>query len=185
MLRHKGTVPLETERLILKGLSVDDAEQMLKNWASSESVAGYMSWNAYKTLGEVENNLKEWQEEYKKNDTYYWGIYLKSEKTFVGTVYLLTEGETALVGSLSYCIGEQWQNKGYVTEAVKRVINFGFDEVGFNRIEAYHDKSNLQSGRVMQKCNMKYEGVLRERCYTKNGFEDCVCYSILASEIKQ
>lgn len=182
MLTHKGTVELETERLILKRLTVNDSEQMFKNWASDENVAGYMSWNAYKTVGEVEKNLLEWQEEYKKDDTYYWGLYLKAEEQFIGTVYLLTEGEIALVGSLSYCIGERWQNKGYMTEAVKRVIDFAINEIGFNRIEAYHAESNVRSGRVMQKCGMKYEGVLRQRCFTENGFEDCVYYSILKGD---
>lgn len=182
MLNHKGTVEIDTERLILKRLNICDAQEMFDNWASSEKIAGYMSWDAYKTVDEVRKNLTEWQEEYKKNDTYYWGVWLKDEKCLIGTVYLLSEGEIALVGSLSYCIGERWQNKGYASEAVEKVIDFAIDEVGFNRIEAYHAKSNPQSGRVMEKCGMQYEGVLRKRCYTKNGFEDCVYYSVLAGE---
>lgn len=182
MLNHKGTVTLETDRLILRRLTIDDATQMFANWASSERVAGYMSWEAYKTIDEVIKNLTEWQEEYKKPDTYYWGVWLKSEQKLIGTVYLLTEGEIALVGSLSYCIGERWQNKGYASEAARRVIDFAIDDVGFHRIEAYHAKSNPQSGRVMRNCNMQYEGVLRQRCYTRNGFEDCVYYSIITDE---
>lgn len=182
MLTHKGTVTLRTERLTLKRTTVGDASQVFRNWASNENIAGYMSWSAYKSIDAVRQSLAEWQTEYKKTDTYYWGVYLDGEQQLIGTVYLLTEGELARVGSLSYCIGEPWQNKGYMTEAVQRIIRFAFDKIGFHRVEAYHAKSNPQSGRVMQKCGMQQEGVLRERCYTKNGFEDCVYYAVLKDE---
>lgn len=181
-LTHCSTVPIETERLYLRKINVDDALQMYENFASDDRVSRYMSWESFKTLSDVENWLIEWQEEYKKNDTYYWGIYLKVSKELIGTVYLLTEGSVAKVGSLSYCLGYNYWGNGYVCEAVKAIIDFAFNKVGYNLIEAYHAKSNTQSARVLQKSGMKLEGTLRQRCKTFNGFEDCVYYSILREE---
>lgn len=56
--------------------------------------------------------------------------------------------------------------------------------MGYNRVEAYHTKSNIQSAKVMQKAGMKLEGTLGQRCKTFNGFEDCIYYSILKEEYK-
>ena len=109
---------------------------------------------------------------------------MKSSHKLIGTIYLLTESTVSKVGSLSYCLGFDYWGKGYVREAVEAVIDFAFNKVGYNRVEAYHAKSNLQSARVLQKVGMKKEGTLRQRCKTHNGYEDCIYYSILKSEFK-
>lgn len=181
-LNHCGTIELSTERLQLKKIKTEDAAEMLNNFAGDERVSRYMSWQAFKSIEAVEKWLDEWQEEYKKNDTYYWGIYLKSSDELIGTIYLLTEGCIAKVGSISYCLGYNFWGNGYVCEALKAVFRFAFEKVGYNRIEAYHAKSNTQSARVMQKAGMKCEGTLRQRCKTFNGYEDCTYYAILREE---
>lgn len=181
-LRHTGTVPLTTERLFLRRLTPDDADAMFANFASDEEVARYMSWPAYRTAEEVREKLTEWQTDYEEKSTYYWGIFLKDTDELIGTIYLYTEGEIALIGSVSYCIGKTWWGNGYMPEALLAVMRHGFCEIGYNRIEAYHAKSNLQSGRVMQKAGMTFDGVLRQRCKTYLGFEDCYFYSCLKEE---
>lgn len=181
-LTHCGTIEIATERLYLKRIEKCDATSMHLNFASDDRVSQYMSWESFRTVEAVEMWIYEWQEEYKKDDTYYWGIYLKSSNEIIGTVYLLTEGSIAKVGSLSYCIGYDYWGNGYTCEAVKAIIDFAFSNVGYNRIEAYHAKSNIQSARVMQKAGMKCEGTLRQRCKTFNGYEDCTYYAILREE---
>lgn len=181
-LTHCGTVEITTERLYLKKIEKCDALQMFTNFASDDRVSQYMSWKSFKTVQDVENWIDDWQEEYKKDDTYYWGIFLKSSNELIGTIYLLTEGSIAKVGSLSYCLGYNYWGNGYTCEAVKAIIDFAFNKIGYNRIEAYHAKSNTQSSRVMQKAGMRLEGTLRQRCKTFNGFEDCIYYSVLREE---
>ena len=178
-LTHFGTTKINTDRLYLKKINIADALQMYNNFASDDRVSRYMSWESFKTSEDTEKWLLEWQEEYKKDDTYYWGIYLKPSNEIIGTVYLLTEDSIAKVGSLSYCIGYTYWGNEYTCEAIKAIINFAFTNIGYNRVEAYHAKSNTQSARVMQKAGMKLDGTLRQRCKTFNGFEDCIYYSIL------
>ena len=67
-------------------------------------------------------------------------------------------------------------------EAGKAVVRYLFEEVGFNRIAAAHDKNNLKSGRVMQKIGMTYEGTLRKAGFCNQGVIDEVWYSILRDE---
>lgn len=181
-LTHLGTVLLKTERLILKRISLDDSHLMFTNFACDDKVSRYMSWDTFNNENAVYKWLTEWQEEYKKADTYYWGIFLKSNNEIIGTVYLLTECKSSKVASISYCLGYDYWGNGYVCEAVKAIIDFAFNEIGFNRIEAYHAESNIQSSRVLQKVGMKKEGTLRQRYKTHIGYEDCTYYSILKDE---
>ena len=69
-----------------------------------------------------------------------------------------------------------------MTEALTRVIDFAFDELGLNRIEGDHFVENPASGRVMEKSGMKKEGYARQK-YCKEGvFHDAVLYAVLKSD---
>jgi ribosomal-protein-alanine N-acetyltransferase len=61
-------------------------------------------------------------------------------------------------------------------------MDYLFDQVGINRIEACHDPNNLNSGRVMAKCGMRYEGTLRQSCRNNQGLCDASVYALLRSE---
>jgi len=70
-----------------------------------------------------------------------------------------------------------------LTEAFSKIIKFAFDEIGFQRIAARHDVDNQASGRVMEKCNLMYEGTLRKISRNNRGnLVDCKYYSILRDE---
>ena len=69
-----------------------------------------------------------------------------------------------------------------MTEAMKAVMDFFFDEVGAGRVEARHDPRNPHSGDVMKKCGMIYEGTLRQADRNNQGICDMVVYALLACE---
>jgi len=68
------------------------------------------------------------------------------------------------------CPVKEILGKGIMTEAVRRIIRFAFEEMGLNRVEAVHIPENEASGRVMQKAGMMYEGLLRQRMFAKGRF---------------
>ena len=72
--------------------------------------------------------------------------------------------------------------QGITTEAFKAIIPFFFEEVGANRIESQHDPNNPGSGKVMKKCGLKYEGMLRQADWSNKGIVDACIYSLLKSE---
>ena len=78
--------------------------------------------------------------------------------------------------------GRLYWEQGYCTEAAEAVLRYGFEVLGLNRIESRHFKRNPASGRVMQKIDMKHEGLLRQ-AYKKWGkYEDWEIYAILKDE---
>lgn len=83
---------------------------------------------------------------------------------------------------LGYWIGVPYWNRGYATEAVRLVLQFGFEELRLHRIHAQHFTSNPASARVLQKVGMRHEGCLREHVQRWDAFEDAEQYGILSSE---
>jgi len=85
-------------------------------------------------------------------------------------------------GELGYWVGFPYWNRGYATEAAAALMEFGFDELELNRIQARHMTRNPASGQVMQKLGMRPEGVHRELVLVRGSFEDVAMYGLLASE---
>lgn len=83
---------------------------------------------------------------------------------------------------IGYCVGRKWWRQGIASEALSGVISFLFNAVKVNRIEAQHDPDNPNSGKVMEKCGMRYEGTRRQADFNNRGIVDAAMYSLLASE---
>jgi ribosomal-protein-alanine N-acetyltransferase len=183
MLQHKGTVPLESERLRLRRFTMDDAEAMFNNWTSDAEVAKYMRWDAHKNINETKNVLQNRIERYSNLSTYHWAIVLKGTDMPIGNIALISSNEYDMCAEVAYCLGRQYWGKGIATEALITVLKFGLEEVNFNRIEAYHAVNNVASGKVMKNAGMKYEGRMRKKYLSHLGFEDSDLYAILREDI--
>lgn len=181
-MNHKGTVRIETERLILRQFVMDDAEAMFKNWACDPEVTEFLQWQTYTKLEDVKKTLSEWTYGYEKSDFYLWAIVLKKSGEPIGSISAVEQNEQLDIVHIGYCIGSKWWNQGITTEAFKAVIPFFFEDAGVNRIESQHDPDNPGSGKVMRKCGLKYEGTLREADWSNKGIVDACMYSILKSE---
>lgn len=183
MVNHIGTKELETERLILRKFSNEDALDMYNNWASDPEVTKYLSWPTHSNVEVSEKVLKMWIESYKNVESYEWAVELKESKQVIGSISLMNIDNNIQNCEIGYCIGKAFWNKGIVTEAFSTIINFAFKELGFERITGRHHIDNHASGRVMEKCGLKYEGLLRKIIRTSNGtLADCKYYSILKDE---
>lgn len=174
-MNHQGTKPMETQRLILRRYTVDDAEEMFQNWANDEEVTKYLTWPPHGDVSVTRAYLTESVEAYASPDTYHWALVLKETGELIGDICAKTieKIETAQFG---WCIGRKWWGNGYVPEAAKAISDYLFDEVDFRRLEAIHDIDNPKSGRVMEKIGLKKEGVLRKRGRSNRGVIDEVWY---------
>lgn len=181
MITHKGTVTIETPRLILRKARMEDAEPMLHNWANDPDVTKFLTWPTHGNIEVTKNVLAGWIESYEKDDYYQWMIVLKESNEPIGSIMASTVGR-AQSAHIGYCIGKHWWHQGIMSETLKAVINFLFDEVGYHRVESLHDPNNPNSGGVMKKCGMKYEGTLRQADKNNQGICDACYYGLLANE---
>ena len=184
-MKREGTVQLETERLILRRFTEADAEDMYWNWTNDPEVTKFLTWPAHKCIEDADGYIRYCLEAYEEDNTYQWGIELKETGELFGNISVVSMDERAEAVELGYVIGRRFWGKGYMAEAVKAVIAYFFEKAGANRVFAKHDVNNPNSGRVMQKAGMTYEGTLRQSDWNNQGIVDCAVYSILKSEYQK
>lgn len=181
-MKHLGTKQIETDRLILRRFLREDAEAMYRNWASDPEVTKYLTWPAHESLEVSQWVVDDWISHYTESDYYQWAIVPKEAGEPIGSIAVVGHDDRMAKVEIGYCIGKNWWHRGYMSEALKAVIGFFFDEVGMNRVESRHDPRNPNSGAVMRKCGMKYEGTLRQSDWNNQGICDASWYGILAGD---
>ena len=182
-MNHIGTKVIETERLILRPFTLEDAQAIFDNWASDPVVTKYLSWPAHGSVSITEMVMQDWVAGYENPDRYNWAITLKEKGNDpIGNISAVRMYEDTESLEIGYCMGRTWWGGGIMAEALKAVIDFLMAEVGANRVYARHDTANPNSGRVMKKAGMSPEGILRQSGRNNQGIVDLAYYSILRSE---
>lgn len=177
-----GTQTIETKRLVLRKLVIADAEDIFTNWASLEDTTHYLPWGPSKSIEQVKVRLQNWINLYADNTFFQWGIELKSSKELIGIINLHEVDVNNQSAETSYILAKKYWNKGFMTEALQAVLNFGFENIGLNRISAEYFGGNISSEKVMVKNNLKYEGVAKEK-YLKKGISyDAIQYALTKKE---
>lgn len=179
-MKHLGTKTIHTARLVLRRFAFDDAQAMFNNWASDPEVTRFLSWPAHSGPDVSRLVINSWVEGYAQDDFYQWAIEFDGQP--IGSISVVAVNERVNSVEIGYCIGKQWWHQGITSEALTAVIKFFFEEVGADRVAARHDPANSNSGAVMRKCGMKYEGTLRSSYKCNHGICDVSWYSILRSE---
>jgi ribosomal-protein-alanine N-acetyltransferase len=183
MLTHKGTKVIETDRLILRPFTMEDAEPMFRNWASDDAVTKHLTWPTHESV-EISNMvLSDWTSHYGEPDFYNWAIVLKENGPEpIGSIAVVRINSATDCAAMGYCMSRAHWRKGVMPEALNALVDFLFAEVGFNRIEAEHDVNNPASGRVMEKAGLRYEGTLRQSGRSNQGIIDVVWRAILRED---
>ncbi len=182
-----GTKHLETERLYLRPVSVKDAEILHTEILGNKERLYYLDWNysadINATKAFVENIISNYQKEF----FFFWLIEEKLTRNFIGCVMVCNSDIKRRLAEIEYVAGEKAQGHGYITEALKRVIQYLIQEIGYYRIEGVCNIENTASARVMEKAGMVLEGTLRGRALNLNEAGnpgDLRIYSILSSDLK-
>lgn len=181
-MNHKGTVQLETDRLILRRFTINDAEAMFRNWASDDEVTKFLTWPTHSDVSVSKAVINSWMELYQKPEHYSWTVVLKEIDEPIGSIATVGQRDDIRMVHIGYCIGRKWWHKGYTSEALIRLVGFFFEEVGVHRIESRHDPRNPNSGKVMLSAGLTYEGTLRGADFNNQGICDAAYYGLMAED---
>ena len=182
-LHHRGTELIATERLLLRRIEVSDAEVMFRTWASDPEVTRYLMWKPHDSVESTKQLLGIWERGYENPATYLWGIEYVPDHKLIGTISLVDKGEISERADIGYCIARPYWGMGITTEALRAVVDFCFDSVGYHRLAILHNVTNPASGRVAAKAGMVQEGILRGYTYDSTApHVDCCVWSILATD---
>ena len=184
MLTHVGTNTIETERLILRRFEYTDDDAMLKYWVADEKIQSLYSEPVYSTKDEVKGLLDKYIGSYEKNDYYRWAVVEKTTGECIGQIaYFLVDSKNYFA-EIEYCIGSDFQCKGFATEATKAVIAYGFDRMNLHKVQICTKTINASSKRVIEKCGFVYEGTLRDYFYMSGEYVGRLYFSILRNEFE-
>ena len=170
--------PLETERLLLRQLRMEDVYEYYERLFGDADVSRYMLFEPHQDIGESLESLQRKLEKYDQGPYYCWGITEKEEDSLIGLIELLRFDEEQDSCSFAYMLGCRYWNRGYGTEALKAVFQFAFEELDVGKITVDHMTKNAASGAVMRKAGMEHVGTIPEK-YEKLGSKyDAEVYEI-------
>lgn len=172
---------LKGERLYLRKLTRADVSQEYVNWLNDPEINQYLETRFHEqTLEAVEQFVKD-----KEGSTseHLFGIFLNDDDKHIGNIKLGPINEYHSFAPISLFIGDKtsWGN-GYATEAIRLIVNYGFGQLGLEKLEAGCYESNIGSRRAFEKCGFLVEGVLRGQRTVPDGRESDIVLGILRSE---
>ncbi len=176
------TLPtLETERLTLRALNLEDAAALHRLVSAYEIALNTLAIPHPYPEGAAADWIASNVQKFEEGKMVNLGIFLREDGALAGAIGLTIHREHDR-GELGYWIGVPYWNRGYATEAAAALIDYGFRELGLHRIEAEHFTRNPGSGRVMQKVGMTFEGRFRESVRKWDELVDVDHYAILRSD---
>ncbi|MDR0267279.1 GNAT family N-acetyltransferase [Paenibacillus sp.] len=179
--QNPGNPVLETERLILRKLTVNDVGDVF-DYCSDEEISKFTTWYSHQTLDDSKQYVDHVIGLYEENSIAPWGIEDKKTGKIIGTVGFVYWNPKQARAELAYALGRAYWNKGLMSEAARKIVQYGFEVMQLVRIEARCLLLNMGSSRVMEKCGMEFEGILRKHALIKGKFEDLKLYSIIHDE---
>lgn len=147
-------------------------------------VMRYYGVKPYDTLEKSKKHLDWLTKLHREEIGLRWIITLKDEDTCIGDVGFYDWEKKHSRAEIGYILGKQYWGKGIMTEAIKIALDYGFNEMNLNRIQALIDPRNNASKRVAEKHGFQYEGTFRDYEYEYGDFIDLNMYSVLKREYK-
>lgn len=142
---------IETERLLLRPVTLTDAEEMFVYASDIENLR--FTFPVNETIEVTKKNIAEI---YLNSPLGRYGIVLKDESRLIGTIDFHHWNISVKRAEIGYCLNKSYWNNGYATEALKALVDLAFNQLGLNCLVAKHDKENIASGSVMKKSGFAF-----------------------------
>ncbi len=171
---------LESERLSLRKIILTDAPELFE-LRTGEKTMKFIDKDKIASVQVAQDMIQNMDFQMQNNAAIMWGITLPGFAPIIGTIgfwRIIKDHRRAEIG---YMLNPAYWNKGYVSEAMNGVIDFGFNKMKLHTIEANINPHNLASRRVLEKQGFLQEGFYRENYYFNGKFLDTAVFSLLKS----
>lgn len=172
---------LETERLILRDWRLDDLDDLYE-YAKNKSFGVLTGWKPHENKEESAKALDGFISD-TKNDRF--AIVLKNTGKVIGAVNLSPDENRGKYYAkyINYVLGTDYWGSGYMTEAVRRMIRYAFEELNIDLLSAFHYPHNVRSKHVIERCGFEYEITIKQGATIYDGqVFDTVCYSLFKDQ---
>ncbi|WP_075527493.1 GNAT family N-acetyltransferase [Sporosarcina ureilytica] len=169
---------LETERLLLREIKKEDAKGIFACFSSND-VTRFYGQETLEHLEQAEEFVDFFSKNHREKRGIRWGIERKGTQGIIGTIGFNAWSPKHKRAEIGYEIHPNEWRKGYITEAVLKVISYGFEEMDLTRIGAVVFIENVPSNKLLTKIGFQKEGVLKDYMYQNGKAHDTYVYSLL------
>jgi ribosomal-protein-alanine N-acetyltransferase len=174
---------IRTSRLLLRKLRMDDAEDYFA-FASDPRVTRYLRWGPHLSLDDTLAYLTSILDGDQPCTGALWGIEVVQEQKLIGVIHLMDVNPVHLRAEVGVVLNAIFWSAGFGSESLRAVLDFSFTELGLRRVQGSAIAGNISACRMMEKCGMQHEGLLRNYTLQKNEWYDFDLYSILWHEFQ-
>lgn len=172
---------IETERLFLREWQKNDVRDLFDIMKNPSIING--GWKPHSSINTSVGILNEYIESNER-----WAVELKDAGKVIGSIRVYPDNNRGkfFAKTINYVLSEDYWGNGYMTESVKRIIEYLFEELDIDLISAFHYPDNDKSKKVLERCGFRYETTIEQGSARYDGqVFDAVCYSILKSDYFQ
>jgi len=171
---------IETDRLVLRQIVNSDLPNIFKG-LSDPMVTEYYGVS-FSSIEATEEQMDWFRELEEKETGIWWLICLKDTEEFCGAGGLNDLNKVHKKAEIGFWLLPEYWGKGYVTEALSVIMDYGFNQLGLHRIEGFVDSNNEKCQSAVKKLNMNYEGTMRDSEVKGNSYISIDIYSIFQEE---
>ena len=172
---------LQTERFVLREIEIKDAEAVFVCFNDDE-VTRYYDQPTFTTVEQAEKLILHMRQGFRDRRSIRWGIARKDDNWLLGTCGYNGWNRFAHKAGIGYELAQSHWRQGIMTEVLTAILNFGFQRMKLNRVEALVMPGNVGSETVLMKLGFQCEGLLREYAYFKESFYDLQMFALLRQE---
>lgn len=166
---------LETERLILREITHDDVEEIFACF-SNHDVTRFYGRDPIETIGQARGFVDFFGKSFEEKKGIRWGIEIIGKKGLIGTIGFNSWSPKHKRAEIGYEIHPDYWKKGYMSEAVAKILSYGSDTLGLTRIGAVVFLENEASNNLLTKIGFKREGILKNYMYQNGEVYDTYVY---------
>jgi ribosomal-protein-alanine N-acetyltransferase len=169
---------IETERLVLRRTTLDDANDYFYLRSSPEAMK-HICKPLQKSVEETKEMIYKINEMIAFNDGISWAVCLKNNSKMIGSVSFHRIYKDHYRAEIGYMLHPDFWRLGIISEAVEAIISYGFNILKFHSIEANIDPTNIGSEKLLQKFNFVKEAYFKENYFFNGSFLDTAVYSLI------
>jgi [ribosomal protein S5]-alanine N-acetyltransferase len=169
---------LESDRLLLRQITPEDVHEVFALRSNAE-IMKYIPRPLVTTNEEALEHITMIQDKLEKNEGINWAITIKENIKLIGIIGHYRMRWEHFRSEIGYMLLPEYHGKGIITEAIKLMIDYGFDQMNMHSLEGIIDPANTASARVLEKNGFVKEAHFKENEFFDGKFLDSVIYSLI------
>lgn len=185
MLKNIFDTQIQTERLLLRRLSLSDVGDMFE-YTSNPEVTTYLHWHPHDDVSQTEVFIGKAILKYEESNTeFVYGLVLRTENKLIGALKVSNISYYNKRCEFTSILNPAYQGKGYMAEAWQALLYFCFEKAGMNRVQSFVTSDNIMSQKKNIRAGLSFEGKLKEYWVMKGNFKDALVYAITYEEYQR